>query len=795
MLSRELRVTLQLAVSEAQRRRHEYLTLEHLLYAILHDHRGSEILEACGGDMDQLREQVDQWLDESLEQLPEGDETTPQQTLGFQRTIQRAAYQVQSSGQKEMDAGNVLAAMFREPDSHAVHFLQLHGVQRLDILNFISHGIRKAGAPKPKGEGGEEREAKNPESSGDDPLSSFCTELVAEAAAGRLDPLIGRRTELERTIHILARRRKNNPIYVGEPGVGKTAIVEGLAQRIHTGDVPEILKGCQIYALDMGSLLAGTRFRGDFEERFKGVMQALEDDPKAILFIDEIHTVVGAGATSGGSMDASNMLKPALQKGLLRCIGSTTFKEYRQAIERDRALARRFQKITVTEPTIEETIAILHGLKPGYEKHHSVTYTDEALDAAARLADKHLRDRFLPDKAVDVMDEAGAEVQLNPDADTVDVRHVEATVARMAKIPAKTVSASEEQQLEGLAERLRAVIFGQDEAVNKVAVAVKLSRAGLGHPEKPIGSFVFAGPTGVGKTELAKQLAFSMGIEFIRFDMSEYMEKHTVSRLIGSPPGYVGFDQGGQLTEAINKHPHCVLLLDEIEKAHPDIYNVLLQVMDHATLTDNNGRKSDFRNVVLIMTTNVGAREMSKKGVGFVEGKAAERGTGAMERAFSPEFRNRLDAIVWFNQLPRKAILRVVDKFVMELEEQLSDRDVTFQLSDGARAWLAEKGYDETMGARPMGRVIHEQIKQPLADEILFGHLKSGGQVRVEVDLIEDKLLFDFAGQGVPLEDDAPETSEVSRALAPSKSADAPSEDEGGDEPDVDGASAEAEDE
>ncbi|MCB9765807.1 MAG: ATP-dependent Clp protease ATP-binding subunit ClpA [Alphaproteobacteria bacterium] len=746
MLSRELRITLQLAVSEAQRRCHEYLTLEHLLFAILHDHRGSEIIEACGGDVDELREQVDAFLEESLERLPEEDAGSPEQTLGFQRTIQRAAYQVQSSGQKEMDAGNVLAAMFREQDSHAVYLLQLQEVTRLDILNFISHGIRKAGAPKRRSApaGG----APEAESGGDDPLTSFCTELVAEAAKGRLDPLIGRKPELERTIHILARRRKNNPLYVGEPGVGKTALVEGLAQRIHTGDVPDILKDCRIYALDMGALLAGTRFRGDFEERFKGVTTALEDDPKAILFIDEIHTVVGAGATSGGSMDASNMLKPALQKGLLRCIGSTTFKEYRTAIERDRALARRFQKVTITEPTIDETIAILHGLKPGYQEHHKVTYTDDAIEAAARLADKHIRDRFLPDKAVDVMDEAGAEVQLNPEREVVEVNDIETTVARMAKIPARTVSASEEKQLEGLAERLKSVIFGQDPAIDKVSTAVKLSRAGLGHPEKPIGSFLFAGPTGVGKTELARQLAFSMGIEFIRFDMSEYMEKHTVSRLIGAPPGYVGFDQGGLLTEAINKSPHCVLLLDEIEKAHPDIYNVLLQVMDHATLTDNNGRKSDFRNVVLIMTTNVGAREMARKGMGFIEGEASDRGSGAMERTFSPEFRNRLDAVVWFGKLPMEAVLRVVDKFIIELEAQLSDRDVTFDLTEAARLWLADKGYDDRMGARPMGRVIHEKIKQPLADEILFGKLKRGG--RVQVDVKDGALDFSYDGKDEP---------------------------------------------
>jgi ATP-dependent Clp protease ATP-binding subunit ClpA len=751
MISRELQVTLNLAVNEARRRRHEFLTLEHVLFALLHDNRGREIIQACGVDRKELLRGLEDFFENHMETLPEGVDEPPEQTLAFQRTFQRAAYQVQSSGQKEMDAGNILASMFRESDSHAVYALSEQGMSRLDVLNYISHGIRKGGAapirPKASGsnrsDGAEEGEGNTPEN----PLEAWCTELVAEAHAGRLDPLIGRERELERTVHILARRRKNNPLYVGEPGVGKTAIVEGLAGRIAKGKVPPLLRGARIYALDMGSLLAGTRFRGDFEERFKAVINVLEDDPKAILFIDEIHTVIGAGATSGGNMDASNMLKPALAKGALRCMGSTTFKEYRQSIENDRALARRFQKISVEEPTLEETVAILKGLKPGYEKHHKVTYTDDALHAAAKLSHKHIRDRFLPDKAVDVMDEAGAEIQLKADATLVDVAVVEGTVARMAKIPAKTVSQNEEKTLANLGDRLRAVLFGQDRAVETVAAAVKLSRAGLGHPEKPIGSFLFAGPTGVGKTELAKQLAFNLGVEFVRFDMSEYMEKHSVSRLIGSPPGYVGYDDGGQLTDTVTKHPHSVVLLDEIEKAHPDVYNVLLQIMDHGTLTDNQGRKTDFRNVVIIMTTNAGATEMARGSVGFVEGRTQDRGEEALNRRFTPEFRNRLDAVVWFDRLPRKAILRVVDKFIIELEGQLSDRDVTFDLTPSAREWLGEKGYDPAMGARPMARVIHTWIKEPLSEEILFGKLKDGGRVKVDVAKDKESLVFEFPPQ------------------------------------------------
>jgi len=768
MITRELRSTLNLAMQTAQRKRHEYLTLEHVLYAMLKDPVATEILQACGGDLVALKRSLDEFIDDSIAQLPEGVDDAPEQTLAFQRALQRAALHVQSSGKKQMDAGNLLAAMYRESDSHAIFLLEQQGVTRLDVLNYISHGIRKVGDGDGDGDaggGGQQAEGGGKKK---DPLESFCTELVAEAAAGRLDPLIGRATEITRTVHVLARRRKNNPLFIGEPGVGKTALVEGLARRIHDDDVPEFLKGARIYAMDMGGMLAGTKFRGDFEERFKGILERLKDDEKALLFIDEIHTVVGAGATTGGHMDAGNMLKPALASGKLRCLGSTTHQEYRRSIEKDRALARRFQRINVMEPSVDETIAILNGLKSRYEEHHSVTYTDDAIDAAARLAGKHLRDKHLPDKAIDVIDEAGAEVQLKVDESEVKVEHVENTIARIAGVPARSVSSSEKVQLSDLDSRLKAVIFGQDSAIDKVVAAVKLSRAGLGTPEKPVGSFLFCGPTGVGKTELAKQLAFALGIEFIRFDMSEYMEKHTVSRLIGAPPGYVGYDQGGQLTDAVVKNPYSVILLDEIEKAHADLFNVLLQIMDHATLTDNQGRKADFRNVVLIMTSNVGAREISKGGLGFVEGVASDRGGAALERTFSPEFRNRLDATVWFESLPRKAILRVVDKFVMELEGQLADRDITLDLTEPAREWLGDAGYDPKFGARPMARTIHTHIKRPLADEILCGRLASGGRVVVDLDPDAEgddkkqkgKIIFRVpdAPEPAPEDDEAPAT-------------------------------------
>jgi ATP-dependent Clp protease ATP-binding subunit ClpA len=750
VLTRELQITLNLSIHEARSRRHEYLTLEHVLYAMLHDPVAIEILRACGADLDALKADLESFFEDSMEPMKGEEDVVPEQTLAFQRALQRAAYHVQSAGNREMDAGNLLISLFRESDSHAVFLLKKQGVNRLDCMNYVSHGIRQGGAPQVTG-GHETEEEDAPPAN---PLESWCTELVNEAAEGHIDPLIGRTKELERIVHILARRRKNNPLLIGEPGVGKTAIVEGLARRIHGGSVPDLLKNARLYALDMGGLLAGTKFRGDFEERLKSILDLLEKDKNAVLFIDEIHTIVGAGATTGGHMDAGNMLKPALASGKLRCIGSTTHKDYRASLEHDRALARRFQTLTVTEPSVDETVEILRGLKPYYEEHHGVEYTDTALQAAAKLAHRHLRDRQLPDSAVDVLDESGAEVQLLEGVQLVDEDRIEGTIARMARVPAKSVSASDRKQLGDLEARLKSLIYGQDPAVEKVASAVKMSRAGLGHPEKPVGSFLFAGPTGVGKTELARQLAFCMGVEFTRFDMSEYMEKHTVSRLIGAPPGYVGFDQGGLLTDAIVRNPHCVLLLDEIEKAHPDLFNVLLQVMDHATLTDNQGRKADFRNVVLIMTTNAGARELGKGALGFVDGGSEDKAGAALTRFFSPEFRNRLDAVAWFDALPLSAILRVVDKFIIELEEQLSERNITFDLTGSARNWLAERGYDVRFGARAMGRVIHETIKEPLADEILFGRLEHGGRVQVDVD--EDKLTFRFPDREIegPTEDD-----------------------------------------
>jgi len=770
LLARELQITLHLAAQLARNHQHEYLTLEHLLYAMLHTNdeameiledagltvesapeksehpSGIDILSACGANLENLRADLLSVLTDELEKLPEERESVPEYTLAFKRVTQRAAYHVQASGKKEISAGNLLVSMFRESDSRAIYLLEHQGVTRLDVMNFVAHGISKVG--KPSVYQGMESDTDD-EDSPANALESFCTELVARASEGHIDPLIGRQEELDRIVHILARRRKNNPLLVGEPGVGKTAIVEGLALRIHEGDVPALLENSRIYSLELGGLLAGTRFRGDFEERLKGVVSGLAEDEDAILFIDEIHTVVGAGSTSGGHMDASNLLKPALANGELRCIGSTTHKDYRASIEHDRALSRRFQTLTVVEPSIEEAVEILAGLKPNYEEHHGIQYTDDALLAAARLAHRHLRDRHLPDSAVDVMDESGAEARLLPEVDIVDEDRIESTIARMARIPARSVSSSDRKQLGDLEGRLKALIYGQDEAVEKVSKAVKLSRAGLGHPEKPVGSFLFAGPTGVGKTELAKQLAFCMGVEFIRFDMSEYMEKHTVSRLIGAPPGYVGFDQGGQLTDAVVKNPQCVLLLDEIEKAHVDLYNVLLQVMDHATLTDNQGRKADFRNVVLIMTTNAGARELGRGSVGFVDSSNSEKASSALNNVFSPEFRNRLDAVVWFDKLAQAAILRVVDKFVMELEEQLDERDVTFDLTEAARAWLGERGYDERYGARAMGRVLHEHLKEPLADEILFGRLEQGGRVQVDVTESGADLTFRFPGREI----------------------------------------------
>jgi len=750
MITKELQATLSLATNEAVKRRHEFLTLEHLLFALLHEQTAGNVVRQCGGDAGVLRAGLEEFFARHMAPLPAGEHQLPEQTAAFERVLERAALQAQSSGQRQIDGGNILAALYQEPHSHAVYLLERQGVTKLDVLNFISHGISKISTgPARVGPGGEGEEEARP---GRDPLSDFTANLVARAAAGRIDPLIGRQAEVDRTIQVLCRRRKNNPIYVGDPGVGKTAIAEGLALKIHRGEVPEALRGTEVYSLDLGALLAGTKYRGEFEQRLKLVIAELKKKPGVILFIDEIHTIVGAGAVSGGSMDASNILKPALASGELRCIGSTTYPEYKASFERDRALARRFQKIEISEATLADTIEILRGLKGYYEEHHGVRYSDEALRAAAELAAKHINDRFLPDKAIDVIDEVGAATKLKPPVDgaerpvTITPHDIELVVARMAKIPPKTVSASDKDRLQSLERELRSVIFGQDRAVEQVARAIKLSRSGLGQPDKPIGSFLFSGPTGVGKTELAKQLARALGVEFLRFDMSEYMEKHTVSRLIGAPPGYVGFDQGGLLTDAVNRTPYAVLLLDEIEKAHPDLFSILLQVMDHATLTDNNGKKADFRNVILIMTTNAGARELSGSRVGFRHGEAGgmggtgSKGQGAIERTFSPEFRNRLDAWVAFEPLGFATIERVVDKFIGELREQLADKNVTVELAEPARAWLAEKGFDKLFGARPMARLIQSRVKEPLAEEILFGRLQGGGTVVIDVQAGELEL-------------------------------------------------------
>ena len=755
--SQELKDTLATAFNEAVRRRHEYVTLEHVLFALVSDPKVSKIIRACGGSLDHLRTDLDAFFDANMTPLPEGVEQDPQQTLAFQRVFQRAVMHVQSSGKSVMDSPNLFVAFFREHDSYAVYLLQKQGITRLDVVRFISHGIAKvpqepAEQPGPAPENGDLKVGEEAQKS---PLELFATNLNAMATEGRIDPLIGRDLEIERTLQVLCRRRKNNPIFVGEPGVGKTALAEGLALRIHEGTVPDLLKDAVVYSLDMGALLAGTKFRGDFEERLKGVLTEIKKQPHAILFIDEIHTVVGAGATQDGSLDAANLIKPALQNGELRCIGSTTHKDFKSSIEKDHALARRFQKITVKEPTIDETFEILKGLRPRYEEHHGVEYSDSALRSAAELSSKHINERFLPDKAIDVIDEAGAAQRLRLSEDRVKkIRpdDIEAIVAKMAQIPPKSVSADDRSALSNLEKQLQMVIFGQDVAISRLSQAIKLNRSGLGAPNKPVGSFLFAGPTGVGKTELAKQLANVMGINFIRFDMSEYMEHHTISRLIGAPPGYVGFDQGGLLTDAIRKTPHSVVLLDEIEKAHPDIYNVLLQVMDHATLTDNNGRQADFRNVVLIMTTNAGAYDMERGKIGFSRARDLSDANKALEKVFSPEFRNRLDAVITFGNLPRDVILAVVDKFVNELDVLLADKKVTIDLTPEARAWLAEEGYDEKFGARPMARVIQDQIKRPLADEILFGRLVNGGHVEVDVDPDSGKLTMEYTDTGSPPE-------------------------------------------
>jgi ATP-dependent Clp protease ATP-binding subunit ClpA len=747
MISKELEGTLNTALREAKNRRHEYVCLEHLLYALLQDKDARTAIVNCGGDIDRLRKSLEEFFQTHLETLPAGVDHQPQQTLSFHRVLQRAVIHAQSAEKKEINGGNLLIAMFREPDSHAIYLLQEQGITRFDLVNYISHGISKIAAAEEWSPGEEaQNDAEEKPNRRIKPLEAFALNLVMKAQQGNIDPLIGRDDEIERTIHVLCRRRKNNPIYVGDPGVGKTALAEGLALKIHHKEVPDALKDAVIYALDMGALLAGTKFRGDFEARLKGVLAGLKKQANAILFIDEIHTIVGAGATSGGSMDASNILKPALASGELKCIGSTTYHDYKSYFERDRALARRFQKIEVPEPSQDEAYKILEGLKPHYEKHHGVHYSTGAIRAAVQLSAKHINDRKLPDKAIDVIDEVGASVKIQPPdkrKKSIGAKDIERIVAKIAKIPPRSVSTSDKEQLQNLDRDLKLTVFGQDTAIDTLTSTIRLSRSGLGHPEKPIGCFLFSGPTGVGKTEVAKQLAHIMGIEFIRFDMSEYMEKHTVSRLIGAPPGYVGFDQGGLLTDAINRNPYAVLLLDEIEKAHPDLFNILLQVMDHATLTDNNGKKADFRNIILIMTTNAGAREMSGAPLGFGAQSNAGKGKEAIEKMFSPEFRNRLDAMITFNSLSMEIIERVVDKFVIELDHQLNERKVFLQITPKARRWLAERGYDPAFGARPMARLIQNEIKRILADEILFGRLQSGG--KVEVDENEEKLSFTYS--------------------------------------------------
>jgi ATP-dependent Clp protease ATP-binding subunit ClpA len=747
-ITADLQASLRQAIDEARRRRHEYLTLEHLLLALLDNPHVAEMLSALEVDLKVVRGELERYLEGVLEPLPPEVTRAPEETPGIQRVLQRAAMHALSAERELIDGPAVLIAFFREPSCHALSVLQSQGVTRLDLLRYVSHeqnpdGVGGVGSDDENGTG--RRTHSEPEEVGGDdedappikdPLARFTSDLVARAAAGQIDPLIGREAELERAIHILARRRKNNPVLVGEPGVGKTAIVEGLAKRIHEGSVPPGLRASTIYALDMGALIAGTKFRGQFEERIKAVLKALDERPGAILFIDEIHTVVGAGATAGGTIDASNLLKPALANGQLRCIGATTYPEYKQSFERDRALERRFQKIDVAEPSVEETVEILKGLAPRYEEHHGVTYEETALRAASELAHKHVNDRHLPDKAIDVIDEAGAADSIRPEAErhkVIGTREIEAVVSKMARIPEKTVSTSAREELERLEPELKKVIFGQDHAIQQLAGVIKLQRSGLGHGERPIGSFLFAGPTGVGKTELARQLARIMGVELLRYDMSEYMEKHTVSRLIGAPPGYVGFDQGGLLTDAVRKNPHAVVMLDEIEKAHPDLFNVLLQVMDHATLTDNTGRKADFRNVVLVLTTNAGARDLTAVAIGFRGEASLGSAKGAIERTFSPEFRNRLDATVLFEPLQPDAIARVVDKNLAELHQQLVEKRVTLVVSEAVHKYFAEKGFDRLFGARPMARLIEKELKRPLADEILFGRLRDGGSVRAEL--------------------------------------------------------------
>jgi ATP-dependent Clp protease ATP-binding subunit ClpA len=752
--SQSLEAALHRALEYANERHHEYATLEHLLLSLLDDRDAAAVMKACSVDLDELKARITEYLDNELSSLFVKGSTEAQPTTGFQRVIHRAVVHVQSSGREEVTGANVLVAIFAERESHAAFFLQEQEMTRFDAVQYISHGIAKRpGMSEPRHVRGVDEDAGSEKSDDkkqpQDALNTYCVNLNKKAKGGRIDPLIGREAEVLRTIQVLCRRQKNNPLFVGDPGVGKTAIAEGLARKIVQGDVPDVLKDSTIFALDMGTLLAGTRYRGDFEERLKAVMKEIENYPGAILFIDEIHTVIGAGATSGGAMDASNLLKPALQSGTVRCIGSTTYKEYRQHFEKDRALVRRFQKIDVKEPTVEDSIEILKGLKPYFEEFHKLKYTNEAVKAAVELSAKYIHDRKLPDKAIDVIDETGASQMLVPEAKRkrkITVKEVEATVATMARIPPKTITKSDAEVLANIDKDLKRLVFGQDKAIEALASAIKLSRAGLREPEKPIGCYLFSGPTGVGKTEVAKQLANLMGVELLRFDMSEYMEKHTVSRLIGAPPGYVGFDQGGLLTDGVDQHPHCVLLLDEIEKAHPDLFNILLQVMDHGKLTDHNGKQVDFRNVILIMTTNAGASDLARAPMGFSRVKREGDDTEAINRMFTPEFRNRLDAVVTFAGLPPEIIMKVVEKFVFQLEAQLADRGVTIELSEEAAKWLAETGYDEKFGARPLARVIQEHIKKPLADELLFGKLLHGGTVRVLVvgEGTERKLGFEY---------------------------------------------------
>ncbi|MBV7403676.1 ATP-dependent Clp protease ATP-binding subunit ClpA [Enterobacter sp. ENT03] len=746
MLNQELELSLNMAFARAREHRHEFMTVEHLLLALLSNPSAREALEACSVDLVALRQELEAFIEQTTPVLPlSEEERDTQPTLSFQRVLQRAVFHVQSSGRNEVTGANVLVAIFSEQESQAAYLLRKHEVSRLDIVNFISHGTRKD-EPGQSSEPGNQPNTEE-QAGGEERMENFTTNLNQLARVGGIDPLIGRDKELERTIQVLCRRRKNNPLLVGESGVGKTAIAEGLAWRIVQGDVPEIMADCTVYSLDIGSLLAGTKYRGDFEKRFKALLKQLEQDTNSILFIDEIHTIIGAGAASGGQVDAANLIKPLLSSGKIRVMGSTTYQEFSNIFEKDRALARRFQKIDVTEPSVEETVQILNGLKPKYEAHHDVRYTAKAVRAAVELAVKYINDRHLPDKAIDVIDEAGARARLMPVSKrkkTVNVADIESVVARIARIPEKSVSQSDRDTLKNLGDRLKMLVFGQDKAIEALTEAIKMSRAGLGQDHKPVGSFLFAGPTGVGKTEVTVQLSKALGIELLRFDMSEYMERHTVSRLIGAPPGYVGFDQGGLLTDAVIKHPHAVLLLDEIEKAHPDVFNLLLQVMDNGTLTDNNGRKADFRNVVMVMTTNAGVRETERKSIGLIHQDNSTDAMGEIKKIFTPEFRNRLDNIIWFDHLSTEVIHQVVDKFIVELQVQLDQKGVSLEVSQEARDWLAEKGYDRAMGARPMGRIIQDNLKKPLANELLFGSLVDGGQVTVALDKEKNELTYGF---------------------------------------------------